>query len=252
MNNHKFSIFFENIELFFNKKNNIFEIKDKNLINRIINVLRLNVCENFIIFNFKFEYLLNIKKIEKNLIFCEIKDKKLIEKNEKKIFLYLPIIAKEKIEEILYICGQQNINIIFVKYEKSYRKINLKENLERFNKIIISGCEQGKQYEIPKIFEKEIEFFEMIKQINENEQYFFYCDFDWKKLIDFNFSKFIKNDFYFTSGPEAGFSKKEKELLNNFNCFKLSDYTLRSVDTINFISILLRSLWILIIPLENS
>ena len=237
---HLFAIFYENIKEI-NNKNNFLLIKEEKIIHRIKNILRLNENEDLLIFNGNIELILKIINFEKKFINCKILEQKITKNNSNEITLYLPILNKEYIEEVIYICGQQNINIQFVKYEKS-KKINLKENFERFFKILISGCEQGKQFNIPTIYEKEISFLEMIEK-SKNESFFFLNE-NGEKLenLIFNKEKFDRKKISFSAGPEAGLTENEIFFLKEIKKIKLTNFVLRSIDAINFLSIFLRSI----------
>ena len=72
--------------------------------------------------------------------------------NLKNIILFMPLIDKVYRENIFYSCAQQGIiNIIPVLYKNSTSKFNIKLEVDRINKIMISACEQSKQFNIPKI-----------------------------------------------------------------------------------------------------
>lgn len=241
MNKHIFSIYFENLNI---NSDFILIKKDDLLFHRIINILRLKNNEELILFDKDNKLNLSIENIEKKEIKLKIIKKEKIEKPKNKIILYLPILEKDYLEIALFSCGQQGINEInFINYQKCHKFGNFEKNFDRLEKILISGCEQGKQYFIPKINKNIISFNEMIEKNKNNLIWFDEKGFSLKDKIKNDENFLNKNEYIYTCGPEAGFSENELNILNkdlNKNCISLGKSILRSCDTICFINNLFR------------
>jgi RsmE family RNA methyltransferase len=236
---HIFTIYTENIIEY----NSILNINCSIFYNRVLKILRLKINETIVIFNKINKYLCKINEINKKNISLKILKKETIEKPFLKINLFIPIIEKEYIENVLYFCGQQGAyKIYFVKYENSKNKFEYEINKKRFEKIIISGCEQGKQCFFPEIEEKIISFEQMIK-ISQNKLIYF--DENGKNIKEiFNEKKDNNYEYYITCGPEAGYAEEEKNILlkSLLRPISLGAHTLRSSDTLSFSLVLLNSL----------
>lgn len=187
---------------------NILEIRDNNLINQFLKVLRLKIWDNVIFFNWKenIDYIYKLKDLQKKiLIFEQIESisKNNSQKNELNLYQAIPN-KIDKIELILQKWTEIGYhNFYFFKSARS-QKINISENkITRFNKIIQEACEQSWRNIIPKIF-----FLEKIEKIEEkNLNIFFHTDKKIsKKINELNFSYEKINIFIW---PEWGFDEKE-------------------------------------------
>jgi RsmE family RNA methyltransferase len=246
LNKHIFSIYSEEINKEKNEVAKIYfiESKSKDLIHRINNILRLKENDEIILFDTKNVFRTKIVDINKKRIKFEIVKSNPIKKQEKQINAYIPILDKKQLEEAFCILGQQGVNeIFFVKFEKDHNRNINEHQIERLKKALIAGCEQGKQFVIPKINENIIPFETMIEIIKSNNETLFYFDKTGKLINDIvQQTKSFKKNISFTCGPEAGFSKREIELLKDKVGISLSSYTLRSIDTVKFATIFFRAI----------
>ena len=167
MKKHLFSFYTENIA----KENKKIIIKKENpLFHRLTQVLRYKINEQCILFDHHSYYCLKIESIEKDKITSLIEQQNLIISEDKKIIAYIPLIEKDYLSKVLYTCGQIGIkDIFFVKTDRSHIKNIEAYDIERLEKIMIAGCEQARQYRIPKIHSQVI----TIKDIIYDNFYFF-------------------------------------------------------------------------------
>jgi len=144
--------FLENLET----SNFNFVLNDKELFKQIIKVLRWEIWDKFVFFNWEdfVDYIFEIKKIEKKEIYLEQVWR--IEKQtqinfELNLFQALPN-KLDKIESIIKNWTQIWItNFLFFKAERS-QKINLSDKkIERLNKIIIESSEQCGRNIVPNL-----------------------------------------------------------------------------------------------------
>jgi len=205
-------------------------IQNKELLNQIIKVLRSNIWDNFIFFDWKksVDYIYELKGFDKKNLFLLLKD--IIEKEnlECNINLYQSIPNKiNKIELIL----QKWVEVwyssfVFFKSMRS-QKINISDNkLNRFKKIIIEACEQSWRNTIPDIY-----FLDSldISEIKWQNLYFHTENQKTNKLSNLKFEKNI-NIFVW---PEGGFTTEETSIFdkNNFTKVFLGPNILRTETT---------------------
>lgn len=235
--NHLFS-FYSAVELL---DNNFVLNKDEALFHRIFIILRMKKDDSFFLFDSSFIYKVNIVIVEKNKAVCTVVDKKKIVSEKKKITAYIPLLEREYMNQAIYGLAQQGINTIqFVSTYFQHVGSYSEKDINRFEKIMIAACEQGKQYTLPKLEKKIITMEEML---STNEIVYVFSEFGMplQESIKINSDKTIS----FFCGPEAGFSEKEELLLRNTSqcqLVKLSNFILRSCDVISFAAIFFRSI----------
>lgn len=235
MSKHIFSFYF-----FHEKKIlNTLEIKkESELFHRLIVVLRYKVSDIFSIFTESYFYTCNIKEITKQKIICTIIETHEIAFNKKKITAYIPLLEKEYLSQVLYTCGQEQIDeIFFVKTDLCHIKKLEQNDFDRFKKITIAGCEQAKQYKIPTIKTEILS----IEKINFTNLYFF-SESSTNTIA--NIIPLSRNNIGFFCGPEAGLTVKEEKVLKTYSAhsINLGKNILRSRDVLSFAAIFFRSL----------
>lgn len=235
MSKHIFSFYF-----FYDKKifNTIEIKKESDLFHRLIIVLRYKIGEIFTIFTETYFYTCKIDEITKQKITCSVIKKHEITSNKKKITAYIPLLEKEHLTQVLYTCGQEQIDeIFFVKTNLCHIKKLEENDFERFKKVTLAGCEQAKQYKIPTIKTEILS----IEKINFTDLYFF-SESSTKTIADI--IPLPTNNIKFFCGPEAGLTEQEEKILMQYSayCINLGKNILRSRDVLSFASIFFRSL----------
>jgi 16S rRNA (uracil1498-N3)-methyltransferase len=157
MGKHIFSIYIENLHIALNglQENDLLEIKDKKIHDRIINILRLQKNKDVIFFdnniNIKAELL--EKTFENNkFIYSKILEKKENEKLKPEIILCPSLIKKHSFEDLIYNATAMGATVIRpVITEKVQRKWGFDTEKERLEKIMIAASEQSKNYVMPEL-----------------------------------------------------------------------------------------------------
>ena len=221
----------------------IFIIPSKNFFyNRIAVVLRMKLNDKYICFDNNYIYDVVIISITKKNIINKILQKKENRKNKKKIIAYIPYLERDYMNEVFYILGQQGIDEVqLVKTELSQVREYTEKDYIRFEKLIIQGCEQGRQYQIPIFNKKNISIRDLI--LKEERLFWFYEQGD--SLLSVLLENKLLLEYAFLCGPERGYSTNEINMLKenlSFQAIRLSNFILRSVDVINFASVVLRSI----------
>lgn len=214
----------------FYKKNlwQSFFIEEKDFLNQILKVLRSQIWDKFIFFDWEIQkdFVYELKEITKNKIFFEKVEE--IEKNSEINFeLNLFSAFPNKIEKMEFIVQKATeiwvSNFYFWKAKRS-QKIFLNENkIQRIKKIITEAVEQSGRNKIPD--------FQILEKID-------FENLTWKNIFFHTKNKNSKNlkdlDFFekinIFTWPEWGFDDEEIKNFekNNFDRFYLWDRILRT------------------------
>ncbi|MCK4650652.1 RsmE family RNA methyltransferase [Candidatus Babeliales bacterium] len=249
---HLFSIYFENFsDLILNLKvDQDFVCKNKILYKRLFHILRLKCDEHFILFdkNINTELVLLEKSFEKeNIIFAKILK---INKNKPlspQIIFCPSMLKKSSFENIVYTASSIGVSQINpIETEKVKRRFgDIKEN-NRLSKIIISACEQSKNFFIPQL-NTSMELSNFLKIVQNKNIKKVVFDTNGMPLFDLlkNLHEKLIKKLVLMFGPEGGFTDQELELLKNhsFEFYKLTPTTLRSVEAISVGLGSVRSMW---------
>jgi len=204
-------------------------IKDKEIIKKLIKVMRLSVKDNFIIFDKQsVEYLVEIKEITPKQIICQFVSKSEIDRElEIEINLYQALLKKDKFEWIVQKATEIGVKkIIPVVSEFCVVRDLTKNKLVRYQKIINEATMQcgGK---IPPQLETIQDFSESIAGLPAQDlNIIAYESESGTKLKDIINNKRI-NLFI---GPEGGFSQEEISIAqrNSVRPFSLGKRILRA------------------------
>ena len=242
-NKHLFAIYEKNIsqQIADLKKEQIFCLQDKALHKRVTTVLRLKENEQFIIFDQNYNATVAIEKEtfrSKNKLTLKI-----LSLNENKqikpdITLCPALLKKNTFEEVVYYAAQMGGNIVQpIISEKVHKNWWSTSQAERLEKIMISACEQSKNFILPEL-KTPIKLQDLLQNVNEIKE-------DTKKVVfeagEKSFldllNKLSKNKFekvFLFFGPESGFSQKELEILkeNKFEFYALTPTILRAREAI--------------------
>ena len=225
-----------NIRLFFpeNLSTNLSLTLDKSQSHYLIKVMRINIGNNFSLFNQNGEWEARITKITKGIVEFLIIKKIRSKDNDKEIWLaFAPI----KINYLNFII-QKATELGVSKFTPilTERTVVRKINEKRINKIIIEASEQSNRLKVPKL--EEIVKLDTFLKLNQKMNIFF------GDLNTNNNKLNIKNTepLCILIGPEGDFTEKEREKilkLKNIIPLKINENILRAeTAAISMISIL--------------
>jgi RsmE family RNA methyltransferase len=235
---HIFSFYYSPI----NKE--IFFIDNKDdLYKRIVLVLRMQLNDIYICFDKNTIYTVVIIEINKKSIINKIIEKKPNQAVGKRVVAYIPYLEREYANEVFYMMGQQGISdVILVKTDLTQIRGYTEKDYLRFEKLMIQGCEQGKQYTIPRFNKNALSIPELVNK--QEKLYWFYEQGELLPMVLQN-NYIEEKEYSFLCGPERGYSQEEITILQKitkYQSIRLSSSILRSVDAIQFASILFRSI----------
>lgn len=209
---------------------------------RLNSVLKTKVGDRFIFFDEKWVYDVAVVALSKKEISINILSQKEKTPPPKKITVYIPLLHKSYINDACYYCAQRGItDMVFIKTDLSSKDHYSPQDIEKFRKLLIQGCQEGKQFILPSMFFTYQSLDDVIQQ-GVSQLYWFYEKGNKLNIQD-NIQK--AESYSFVCGPEKGFSNREILLLENHFphlSIKLNQYILRSIDIINFGTTLFSSL----------
>ena len=215
--------------------NNSIEIKDKNFVHKIRNVLRLGKGDSLYVFDGQGkEYLYGIEAIAKKSV--SIKMESLFRDSpagNRRITLGFPLAKEDKIDFILQKATELGVEgfIPFV-CERSLKNKVTDKKLERWKRIIIEALRQSERLWMPSL--KEVLDFQDI--INVDCKVKLVASVNGEKVS--NILNGQEEEVFILVGPEGGFSLPEYNQLeqSNFKLLKLSSHILR-VETASIFSV---------------
>eukprot|EP01080_Neovahlkampfia_damariscottae_P008931 gene8931-880_t len=228
---HIFSIYDPKIKFEFEHVS----IVDKTIVQRLSKVLRISPKDDLIVFNNEQYCFLSTEKIYSKEILFQKKSKIFsIEKPKPEINFYVSLLKKDSMESICNSCSMIGINnIIPIITNKVQRKFGNEKEMERLKKILISGCEQSKNFNIP-ILKDPLNFDKFLKlnEMNDTKNFKIFFDINGNlKIGEMIETLKSKNDISTIDvfiGPEGDLTDLEYESLKNFNKMKLSENILTS------------------------
>lgn len=265
---HQFALFYENLSVSNKDPKELYVINkksEKDLYNRIVNVLRLKVDESVIFFNRHYRVVAELTSITKKQVSFSIVEGPVESASVSPRIVYgLPVLRKSQLESALYSLaevGAQEIQLLST--DKAY---NVNINMDRLEKILIAACEQAKNYSIP-LLHKPIDILSWLKSLSasygeSNKKILSKIFFDAQGCSSFdivcNLNDLLKKQkssnnslqyLILLSGPEADLSVEEKKevLSYDFVLCQLTSTILRAQQAVALGAGLIKSL----IKVEN-
>jgi 16S rRNA (uracil1498-N3)-methyltransferase len=152
---HTFACYVQNLNTIINSVSTPqVELNNPEIYRRLIEILRLEVGEEVILFDetINAQILLTNSSKKKTVAFRVILTKQNTQPSPHISFLQ-SLTKKEAFEEIIYYAAQMGVNEIFpILSAKSSKNWWTAHEFERLQRIMISACEQSKNFIIPKLY----------------------------------------------------------------------------------------------------
>ena len=188
-------------------------IDNKSKINHLRNVLRLKEGSKLDVFDGKgSSSICKIVSLEKKKIVLEqIGDTEFQQPERINLTVLLPYIKKENllfaIQKVTEI-GVSNISLFRPEnIDQSINKKDLSKINEKALSIITQACEQNGSNIVP-----DFQIYEALSSAIDHDSFSIFFDLD--ATNDFQSIKSVEDSITLITGPESGFSKKEREFLN--------------------------------------
>jgi len=211
----------------FDFSNEVIKSPDKDLINQLKNVLRLNNGDEILLCDGKLNeatcFIENIDKDE--VVFKIIKVEKNKKEFEQELILYCSVLKRENFEFVVQKAVELGVNKIVPIISSRTVKLGLKQ--DRLQKVIKEASEQSGRGILP-ILSDSRAFKEAVEDSNDNDLNFIF-ELDEKSLnqVKIDFSKHKKIGVFI--GPEGGWSEEELKIKNaKFKIVGLSPFVLRA------------------------
>ncbi|MFH1644589.1 MAG: RsmE family RNA methyltransferase [bacterium] len=235
---HIFSIYFADLsKKISGKKQGVeIEIIDRELIKRLADVLRLHTEETFLLFDEKQNIEFIVLKKEKKKLHLKIISISENKKIKPEIILCCGLLKKKHFEDVLYLASVMAVGKICPLLTSQVHKNWFEEKtIERLQKILISACEQSKNFILPELQNPvELKTFIEKEPFGISKKVCFHIDGEslFELLSDLNQKKHEKIYLFF--GPEGDFTSYELNLFKQaeIEFYKLTQTILRSVEAV--------------------
>jgi 16S rRNA (uracil1498-N3)-methyltransferase len=196
-------------------------LKDKNLLNQILNVFRFRVGAQFIIFDGSgTEFLVEILESNKKEIIGNIKEEKKGLQRNKKLTLVFSMIKKENMELLVQKCTEVGVTSFFPVI--SERTVKTGWNYERMERIVKEAVEQSGFSDMPVVQAEPIKLEKLLEKFKKEKE-----NLDGLAVLDLggvslaSLKHLISVDTIFV-GPEGGWTDKEREIFKKYNLKSIS------------------------------
>lgn len=167
LNKHLFAVYTKTLLLTQNGQQ--FRLQDTDLWLRITKILRLREGEQVILFNGSARITITLDHgtfLSKNMVHGQIVEASTSNPQKPEITLLQSLPKKAVFEEILYNAAQLGVtSIVPVITDKAHSLDFSPKEMIRFTNIIISACEQAKQFVLP-VIEKPVKLAEALKGLD--------------------------------------------------------------------------------------
>jgi len=129
-----------------------FTVDERELVRRIIRVLRLHVGESLIIFDHGQSAHVQVQELSSKKVTLRVDDIQHHKPPKPTITIGLPILKRKDLEEAIYGATEVGVNEIqLLNTAKSGRLRSEAADIERLERIVVAACEQAKQFAMPTI-----------------------------------------------------------------------------------------------------
>lgn len=240
-NQHIFALYVPTFWSSTDRANALKEIRDADILHRIIKVLRASLHEQFVFFDRAHHGLVQIVQISKKDITVQVLSFQVNIESANQLTFLLPLLKKEALEEAVYSLSEIGAAAIqLVVTQKSRQKLLHEKEFERLQHIVVSAAEQSKNYIYPDLFAPkklhdlmQIADSSALKIVFDGEGKSF---FDLREQLGFHRVKSTGQGSKLIAlvGPEGGLTDEEINIvaqLSFFSC-RLTSTTLRAVQAV--------------------
>lgn len=203
---HEFALYVDDLGV----RNHTLMVTDKDIVHRMVHVLRLQQDDILTLFNDQHALRVIIATITKTAVTCTVQEKITVIKPAPSITALIPVLKKEALEEAIYSAVELGVTyLVLTKTAKSYPITLSPAYLQRLHTIIHAAQEQAKQY-APITLEGPVTLEKAVSLVPHTAVKIAALQ-GGGRLTD-HFSQ-KSSTLVLTVGPEADFTAEEKELL---------------------------------------
>jgi 16S rRNA (uracil1498-N3)-methyltransferase len=210
---HEFAIYWQSLS---EEKTNIIFLEEKELMHRIVSVLRLQPGDYLMLFNQVIHCRVVVHAVEKKRVQLHIVSQKNNIPLQPLITVLLPLLKKESLEQAIYGITAAGANAIrLVETAKVHRASIGEKEYSRFQKIMIAAAEQAKQYCVPSLH-RPVPLEDAISSL-ASQTWRLYADPDGKSafLVYQHLASEKDKELVLLVGPEGDLTDHEKEYVKN-------------------------------------
>lgn len=203
-------------------------IPDKDVVHRIVHVLRLQEGETLTVFNNQHALRVLIATVTKTTLICTIQEKINITVPKPSITALIPVLKKEALEQAVYAAVELGVtHLMLTKTAKSYPLTLSATYMQRLETIIHAAQEQAKQY-APVTCEGPVALEQVLESTRNSTALKLAAVQHGASLHQESLQK--NTPIIVIVGPEADFTAEEKELLrvHGFRGYSLGTTVLRA------------------------
>ncbi len=211
-------------------------IADEALWHRVVHVLHLQADEEIVLFDGKVSVQLRLAAApKKGTITGIVQSREDVIPLQPEITLYQSVLKREAFGDVAYYAAQMGVTaFVPVLTHKAHRGWGGEKEKERLRSVMISACEQSKQYALPEICDA-IEFSALAQKTWDRASTIsIYCDPAGKPLLEVlqSVASSQGKSINVFIGPEGGFTQTEVDQLvqNGATGCALTPSILRSQD----------------------
>lgn len=205
-------------------------ITNKDFMHRLINVLRLNPDDIFIVFDNHYHTRGTLVRSTKKEITIRIETILKNSLHKPPITFLLPLLKRTAFEEALYALVELGANTIQLLYTHKARSHWTAKDDERAWAIMTAAAEQSKNFALPSL-EKPVELSYYLQHVHHQSSYSIFFDANGNSLdVSLKVLREEKKALCLMVGPEGDCTPEEKKLLhqNGFNFAVLTPTIVRA------------------------
>lgn len=219
-------------------------IVDDALFHRIKNVLRFEVGDQIVLFDYMTHLEATITQIDKKKCVVMLTAQEINKSCTPNITVLLPVLKKDSLETAVYNLTQLGVNTIqLVLTQKVQRKWHGASERERLEKVVQSAAEQAKQYTGTLIQEPQ-SLEQVLTRYTGANDHLLYMDPQGASLLTLLATPSDNRSFVILVGPEGDLTAQEKDAVQSagFTFYRLTPTILKAVDAVALAAGIVRSL----------
>ncbi len=207
---HQFALYARQLEI----QDNIVNITDKELVQRMSNVLRLQTGDTVTLFDGQQAVDIVLVSFDKKSIRGTIVSSVTVTPLKPEIQCIVPLLKRDALEEVIYAAGELGANSVqLVTTEKTQRTWGQEKELDRLQNIMIAACEQSKQFAIPRL-SSPISLKQAVDKIKGRAIFFDVCGLSAYEVVSSLRTRDNEEEaLCMIIGPEADLTTDEKEFI---------------------------------------
>lgn len=242
---HIFALYYDNCSTVISNTATPFQhtITDDNVLHRIKHVLRLEIGDELILFDYMCHMRAVIVQSDKKKSVVECLSKTVNNILKPTITVLLPVLKRDSLEASLYNLTQMGVTTVqLIITDKVQRKWQGAGEKERLEKVVQSAAEQAKQFAGLRLLDP-IPLKQSLELYCTHNARLMYMDPSGQSMLGV-FEGEIADSYVVMVGPEGDLTQQEKDAVQHagFSFYRLTPTILKAVDAVSLVAGIIRSL----------